>query len=97
MEKKKIDFKRLERLFNEAYNVLYTSATLENAFREKGTVEQFDRLLTVEWVCNDVIAPFNRRRGDIISSDREAIAFLIAFEMVVVNPRTEEILAKLYR
>lgn len=77
--------------------MLYNNDKLENGFREDGLVEMFDKVLNIQWVYDDVIAPFNRRRGDIISSDREAIAFLIAFEMTVINPHTEEIWAKLYR
>lgn len=94
---KRIDFERLEQLFKEAYTLLYNNDKLENDFRRAGLVEMFDRVLTIQWVYDDVIAPFNRRRDDIISSDREAMAFLIAFEMAVVNPRTEEMWAKLYR
>lgn len=94
---KRFDFERLERLFKEAYTVLYNNDKLENDFRRAGLVEMFDKVLNIQWVYDDVIAQFNRRRGDIISSDREAMAFLIAFEMAVVNPRTEKMWAKLYR
>lgn len=87
MEKKNIDFKLFIKLFDELYAMLYNNEEMENEFG--GLVELFDGLLENEAFLNEVVRPFGKQREDVISSDREAIAFMLAWYIITQGDAPE--------
>ena len=74
-----IDFKRFNEKFVSEYGFLYDNHDRVAGYDE--AVAAFD-----EYLAKDVggfkafVAEFARRRGDVVSSDREAAAFMFALE-----------------
>lgn len=68
-----ISMDELGRRFASAYDALYRTRDGLAGYRE--AVEAFDAFASRN---GDVVAEFARHRGDFVSSDREAAAFMMA-------------------
>lgn len=69
--------KKLNDLFKEEYDFLYANADSYVAGSNEA-LNYFDNELTAEE--KEILKEFIEYRGDFISSDREAIAFIFALE-----------------
>ena len=73
-----INIKEFTKQFNKEYDFLYENRNNVAGFNE--AVNAFDEFLTSQ---SDFIREFNEYRGDIISSDREAAAFMFALDIAI--------------
>lgn len=78
--KKQIDFEVFVKLFWDIYEMLYENDALEDEFQHLAYL--FDECLKNESFVNDVVRPFGKQREDFISSDREAISFMMAWYII---------------
>lgn len=70
-----VNIKKFSEKFQEEYNFLYDNNDNVAGYRE--AVEAFDEFLPNQ---KEFVMEFNYYRGDIISSDREAAAFMFALD-----------------
>lgn len=66
---------KLLNIFNDIYEELYEKGKYDNSY-----ALEFDKKLQDESFKKEILFPFNTKRKDIISSDREAVAFMMACE-----------------
>lgn len=76
--KKKIDIKKFLKKFNQEYDFLYDNRDHVAGVNE--AISAFDEFFTNN---KDFVIEFVKFRGDIVSSDREAAAFMFAMESMV--------------
>ena len=77
MSKKNIDVGLLCVAFQAVYEELYSGASCR---RYNDLVAAGDRFIENN---PEIVGEFNRRRGDLLTSDREVAAFMIAIEAIV--------------
>lgn len=75
---KKIDIKRFLEKFNQEYEFLYDNRDHVAGVNE--AISAFDEFLVSN---REFVIEFVKFRGDIVSSDREAAAFMFAMESMV--------------
>ena len=75
---KNIDIKKFLKKFNKEYEFLYDNRDHVAGVNE--AISAFDEFLTNN---KDFVIEFVNFRGDIVSSDREAAAFMFAMESMV--------------
>lgn len=71
----KINIEKFLQEFNKQYSFLYDNH--DNVAGYKEALEEGDMFIALH---NDFVAEFNRYRGDILSSDREVVAFMFALD-----------------
>lgn len=67
--------KKLLRLFEEQYDILYNSQFSGAKFKEE--IDTFDLFFNSN---REFVLQFNKERGDVLSSDREIAAFILALK-----------------
>lgn len=73
-----INIHKFAEQFNKEYNFLYDHNDMVAGYRE--ALEEGDKFITEH---GDFVGEFVKYRGDIISSDREVVAFMFAlYEMI---------------
>lgn len=75
---KKIDIKRFLEKFNQEYEFLYDNR--DNVAGVNEAISAFDEFLMSN---REFVIEFVNFRGDVVSSDREAAAFMFAMESIV--------------
>lgn len=73
--------------FQKEYDFLYDSKSYVAGTRE--AVEEFDELIQYEWF-KTILNKFNKKRNDIITSDREAAAFMFVLNDMVTEAKEGE-------
>lgn len=66
-------------LFNGYYDELYNSPLIEISLKK--LVDRFDEFIDTSETFKELVGEFNQHRKDCIASDRECIAFMLAFSM----------------
>ena len=74
-----INIHKFLKQFEKEYSFMYDHRDAVAGYRE--AVAAFDESMAVSWF-RSFVAEFIRFRGDIISSDREAAAFMFALEVL---------------
>ena len=72
-----INIKTFLKQFNKEYDFLYSNNDRIAGYNE--AVNAFDEFVAVH---GDFVGEFAKYRGDFISSDREAAAFMFAFDTI---------------
>lgn len=85
--------------FNSTYKYLYDQETTENAaviyMLENPYIDNFDDNLKTDPDFKNLVSKFNEYRQDIISSDREAAAFMIAYYIIEQRKQHEKLISML--
>lgn len=85
--------------FNSTYKYLYDQETTENAaviyMLENPYIDNFDDNLKTDPDFKNLVSKFNKYRQDIISSDREAAAFMIAYYIIEQRKQHEKLMSML--
>lgn len=79
---KKINIHAFLRRFNEIYNYLYETENAYDARLEEKACKTFDEFLKKDSFCA-MVSEFARFRGDAITSDREAAAYVLALDEMI--------------
>ena len=87
-----MDMKKLEEQFNKEYEFLYNAPGYVEGYNE--AVTYFDQLLEAN---PEPIREFARYRGDVVSSDREAAAFVFAYTKLGYDKETQSYFERLGR
>ena len=73
-----INYQALLDQFNKNYDFLYNSKAYVAGYDE--ALDYFDNTVRKNTVLSDILCKFVEFRGDILSSDRECVAFVFSLE-----------------
>lgn len=73
-----INYQELLDQFNKNYDFLYSSKDYVAGY--DGALDYFDNTVRKNTVLSDILCKFAEFRGDILSSDRECVAFVFSLE-----------------
>jgi hypothetical protein len=75
-----INIKRFNKYFNREYDFLYNNRDKVAGYTE--ALDAFNKFIVKN---SGFVGEFSKYRGDLISSDREAVAFMFALEIMEIE------------